>query len=120
MSVVDRIMEDHGLAASAVRRQHHPRNLGGTVMYDRGWWRGFRDAVGYVLRVQGEWESLPIPDALNELRKGEASIYFPLFADDPVLRVECPTDGWVVVGLEGFCDRCGYPFDDMPQIGEER
>ena len=117
LPAIDRIMDDHGLTAAHIRTLHRPRNMGGTVMYDRGYMQGFRDALAWVLPTQHEWADLPIPDAITELRKGEASIYHPLFADDPMLRVECPTDGWVVVGVEGFCDRCGYPFDDMPQIG---
>lgn len=114
------IKEDHLISAVSLRALHQPRNLGGTFMYDRGYMRGFWDAVGWLLHMQSEYESLTTGEALAELRKGRGSIYWPLKADDPTIWADCPRDGRVTVGVEGYCDSCGFPFDGMPPISEDK
>src|SRR6188768_958712 len=61
--------------------------------YRTAWW----DAIEWVLNQQARWSDITEHEALRELAKGSGSIYFPFFADDPKLRVECPQDGWVTV-----------------------
>lgn len=105
------IKEDHLISAVSLRALHQPRNLGGTFMYDRGYMRGFWDAVGWLLHMQGEYESLTTGEALAELRKGRGSIYWPLKADDPTFWADCPgCEVRVLVDARGLCDACGFDF----------
>jgi len=63
-----------------------------------------------------EWDDLPVEHAIHELRKGQESIFWPLFMDDQRIWADCPNHGRITVGVEGYCDGCGYPFDDAPHI----
>lgn len=68
------------------------------------------DAVRWVLAAQMDWPALEPQQQIAELRLGERSIFFPQFADDPKVRLECPRDGYVTVGAEAICDRCLFDF----------
>lgn len=70
-------------------------------------------------RTASPWGSLTEAAAVAELRRGSKSIYYPDFHNDgDVAWVDCPRDGRITVGVEGYCDACGYPFDDSPTIKE--
>ena len=75
-------------------------------------------AVAWVTRTQQTWEDLTAVDAIWELRRGEDSIFYPLFKDDPKVWVDCPADlthnpgARVLTDREGYCDDCGYSLID--------
>jgi len=59
-----------------------------------------------------EWESLTDAHALLELRKGERSIFFPLFEADPIIRVDCVGCGRThPFDIEGICHETGWEID---------
>lgn len=74
----------------------------------------FLYGIRTVLQVQAEWGSYPTVEAIWELRRGEASIFYPLFKEDPTIWVECPSDRVHVAGARvttdyrGECSDCGY------------
>jgi hypothetical protein len=103
----DRLRTDHALAQAAAETAAYDRTRMG-VSYKQGHRRGWWDAVEWVLQTQLGWDSLTEGEAIEELRKGQGSLFWPLFRDDPRVRIDCPRDGLVVVGIEGYCDRCGY------------
>ena len=80
--------------------------------YGTGRWsrKAFNAGATWVIKMQLEWESLTEAVAIDELRKGEKSIFYPLFREDPRIVADCPKDGAVTVGKEGFCDACGFDF----------
>jgi hypothetical protein len=80
------------------------------VSYKTGHRRGFWDGVLYVLQQQALWDSLTEGEAIEELRKGQGSLFWPLFRDDPKILADCPRDGKTAVGIEGLCDHCLYDF----------
>lgn len=64
----------------------------------------------WVLKRQLEWDGLDESDAIQELRKGEASVFYPLFRDNPVLVVDCPRDGRTTITADAVCDHCLFDF----------
>lgn len=106
-----RIRTDHGRTEA-----HHEtaawepyRNRMGTSWHQgfrAGWW----GAVEWVLAAQAGWDALTEAEAIEELRAGPGSIYFPLFRDDPTIWADCPNDGRVTITQEGTCDRCLFDF----------
>ena len=78
----------------------------------------FTAGVEWVTRTQQEWDTLPTVDAIWELRRGEDSIFYPLFKDDPKVWVDCPADlthnpgARVLTDREGYCDDCGCSLID--------
>jgi hypothetical protein len=82
------------------------------VSYKQGHRRGWWDAVEWVLAQQLEWDNLTEAEAIHELRKGQGSIYFPLFREDPRIFCDCPNHGRVAVGPEGTCDGCLFDFTE--------
>lgn len=84
------------------------------VSYRQGYRAGWREGIEWMQRTLAGWDQLPADDAISELRKGDRSVYWPLFKDDPRVWVDCPDDGRVVVGAEGLCDRCGREFASTP------
>ena len=107
----EQIRADYGLIqASRESRawESHKHNFG--ISYKQGHRRGWWDAVQWVLDAQRGWDALDTPIQVTELGKGQASIYYPLFAHDPKVWADCPNDGRVTVGVEGTCDACLYNF----------
>ena len=79
--------------------------------------KAFQAGVAWVTALQLEWESLTVPDAIWELRRGTDSVFWPLLAplgDNPEIGVECPSDrthnaGSIQpVNRDGHCLTCGY------------
>jgi len=85
--------------------------LYGHTKYIQNGRTAFAAGVAWVLARQREWENVPVREALHELRKGDASVFFPLFEHDPTLWADCPRDGRVTITKEGYCDRCLFDFD---------
>lgn len=72
--------------------------------YRTAWW----DGVEWLLNLQHDYENLTNSEVVAELRKGPASIYWPLKADDPkawLLCDHCRTRQ--LFDARGICDHCG-------------
>lgn len=70
----------------------------------------FAAGVRWVLDRQQAWDSLTEREAIRELRNPD-SIFRPLYeAGGGTIWADCPRDGRITVGTEGFCDRCGFDF----------
>ena len=91
--------------------------------------KAFQAGVAWVIAQQLEWADLTVTDAIWELRRGNLSIFYPLFSDggrdkNPVIGVECPSDRvhtagcMVLTDREGLCRTCGYDLIDGARIGE--
>jgi hypothetical protein len=106
---VDQIRHDHGLAQAAAESRAYNHTRTG-VSYKQGHRRGWLDGILWVLQQQSQWETLTEGEAIAELRKGNGSIYYPLFASDPKVFADCPRDGRTPVDATGICDHCLYEF----------
>ena len=103
----EQLRTDHGMAqayAESASVNSHRWGSSWRQGHRTGWWQG----VEWVLNAQTGWDGLTEYEAITELRKGSGSIYWPLFREDPVLVIECPEDGRVTIGVQGFCDACGW------------
>jgi hypothetical protein len=107
----EQLRADHGLAQAAAETRAYDRTRMG-VSYKTGHRRGFWDGVLYVLQQQALWDSLTEGEAIEELRKGQGSLFWPLFRDDPRIFCDCPNHGRVAVGPEGTCDGCLFNFTE--------
>ncbi|MGW9587464.1 hypothetical protein [Microbacterium sp. NPDC055455] len=103
----NQLRADHGLAQAAAETRAYDRTRMG-VSYKQGHRRGWWDAIEWVLAQQLEWDNLTETEAIEELRKGQGSVFWPLFRDDPTVRIDCERDGPVVVTAEGYCPHCGW------------
>lgn len=78
--------------------------------------QGIRD----VLTLQAGWDTNPAPESIWELRRGEASIFYPLFKEDPTIWVECPSGrvhnpgARVTTDYRGECSDCAYDLVNGP------
>lgn len=77
----------------------------------------FLAGIRMVLEAQRAWDTYPTPEAVWELRRGEQSIFYPLFhdgTDEPTITVECPSGRVHNPGMRvtttrrGECSDCGY------------
>ncbi|WP_308491059.1 hypothetical protein [Microbacterium terrisoli] len=109
---VKRILEDHhGTYVRMLRLAHESMKAwADSVMYDRGFSRGWGEAVAWYRRQLLEWESLTVDEAIRELGKGEGSLWWPIFGEDPVFWVDCPGGHKCLVDARGLCDSCGFDF----------
>lgn len=84
---------------------HSTMYTGRGVLQKRTW----DAAVKWVITTQLDWESLTDSVALNELRKGERSVFYPLFEADPHIRADCVGCGRDhVFDVEGICSETGW------------
>ena len=67
----------------------------------------FRAGARAVIQVQRKWGDLTLGEAVEELRLGSESVFFPFFEDDPHVEATCDECGRVHVGAEGTCSECG-------------
>lgn len=107
-AIAEQIKQDHGTvqADHEIYRYKQVKDRLGvsfTQGYRVGWW----DAVFWVLRTQAAYDDLTADEAIAELRKGEASIYYPIKMDDPRLWIDCPGGHKTLVDAQGICDACG-------------
>lgn len=90
---------------------HHEwwKNTGG---HGTGRWSqlAFLAGVRWVIATQQKWDGLTEAEAIHELRLGEESVFYPLFADDAKIIADCPRDGRTPVDASGICDHCLYDF----------
>ena len=96
-----------------IHRDTKPQPFGSWEMHDRGFMKGARAGALALWGLLLGWDSLPVKDAVLELRKGDRSLYYPMFCDPDFpntqkIWADCPECGRVVVGVEGFCGSCGY------------
>jgi hypothetical protein len=70
----------------------------------------FTAGAEWVLARLTEWDQLTEAEAVEELRRGDRSVFHPLFAADPKINADCPRDGRVVIDQSGICDHCLYDF----------
>jgi hypothetical protein len=105
------LRQDHGLIQArredeAWQADRHNYGVSFKQGYRHGWW----DAVEWLLNQQARWNDITEHEAILELGKGSGSVYWPLFADDQHIIVDCPTDGRVSIDKTGICDSCGFDF----------
>ena len=70
------------------------------------------EACEWLIARQLDWGNLTASESIEELRKGAQSVFYPLFADDPRVVLDCPLNGRVSIGPEGYCDSCGYDWSN--------
>ena len=105
-----RIRKDHGLAQARWETANLPtaRQMYGVSWGQgarAGWWAG----IQHVLTLQHDWDGLPQDDAIRELGKGEGSIYYPLFSDNPKFWGDCGRcHNRILITAEGICPDCGH------------
>lgn len=107
------IRADHGMVqARAESTAYATARLSFGESYLQGhrtaWWA----AVEWVLSTQSAMESLTAGEMLAEIRKGTASIYWPLLEADPKFWADCPgCDRRTLLDAEGVCGTCGHSFE---------
>jgi len=103
-------------------RRNGPRPLSTMGAAQR---EAFLAGAAWVIRTQQEWDTLPADDAIWELRRDTASIFYPLFKVDPRIWVSCPAEtihnagARVLTDREGLCSNCGYDLVDGTHIAPE-
>ena len=79
------------------------------VSYKRGYRQAQADTIAWVMgKLTDGFDDLTGPEVIRELRKGDQSLYWPLFIDDPtawLLCDHCRTRQLFTV--EGVCPHCG-------------
>jgi hypothetical protein len=102
-------MVAHEMRANDPVEAHHEwwKKSGG---HGTGRWsqQAFLAGTRWVVEQQTKWDSLTEREAIHELRKGQDSLFWPLFMNEARVWADCPSDGRVTVGVEGYCDRCGH------------
>lgn len=89
----------------------------------------FAAGASWVLTLQQQWQTLTVRDAIWELRRGDESVFYPLFSDagtdkNASIGVECPADlihpsgAMVLTDREGICLTCGYDLIDSSRVPE--
>lgn len=67
-----------------------------------------------------ELVDLTTREAVEELRRGEASEFYQDFEADPHVPADCPNCGQIPVGVSGCCEwGCGYDFMTVASIPVE-
>jgi len=105
---MDQIKTDHGLAEARMESFRRPVRLS-TSMWSQGYRKGWWDAIAWILHAQGEYDSLTVGEAVTELGKEQASIYWPIKQDDPRVWGDCDGCGQPrLFDKRGICDDCGW------------
>jgi hypothetical protein len=107
---LSRILQDH--ATDLAQLENRARRRNGEAYSSAMWTRGFRQAVpaviGWVWHLQMRVNELTDVEYLEELRKGAASLYWPVIGADPTFPADCPTCGFQrLFGVDGLCTECG-------------
>lgn len=82
--------------------------------YTKAQEEAFEAGARAVIAAQLGWDTNPAPECVWELRRGEASIFYPLFKDNPSIWVNCPSGRVHLPGMRvitdqrGECSDCGY------------
>lgn len=79
------------------------------VSYLQGYRRARRDVIGWMMHTLTRgFDALLTSEVIAELRKGENSVYYPLFIEDPQCWVDCDhCRTRVLADAEGICQNCG-------------
>lgn len=79
------------------------------VSYLQGYRRARRDVIGWMMHTLTRgFDALLTSEVIAELRKGENSVYYPIFVEDPqvwLLCDHCRTRQ--LFDARGICDHCG-------------
>ncbi len=105
------ILTDHHTELTAIEdhawHQHGQHRFG--VSYLQGYRRARRDTLTWVLHhLTRGFDALTNSEVITELRKGDQSLYWPLFMEDPqawLLCDHCRTRQ--LFDARGICDHCG-------------
>lgn len=82
--------------------------------YTKSQQEAFEAGARAVIAAQLGWDTNPAPECVWELRRGEASIFYPLFKTNPSIWVDCPSGRVhnpgmrVVTDQRGECSMCGF------------
>jgi hypothetical protein len=124
---VQPILEDHSTDLTRIEDEAwntYGRHRFG-VSYQQGYRRARRDTLQWVMGMLTDgFDDLTPEELVAELRKGDRSLFWPLWRDDPYRWVECPSDrvhqrgARVLVGVDGTCSDCGYDYTTSARIGE--
>ena len=108
---VDRIRADHQPALT--RMADHAWKTYGlhryAVSYKQAYLRAQRDTIGWIMRMLTDgFDNLTAPEVIRELRKGDQSLYWPLFIDDPTAWLLCDRCRTHQLFTDsGVCPHCG-------------
>ena len=112
---LEQLQADHGLTEAAAESEawdawgRHRFGVSWRQGYRTAWWA----AVTWLLEQQMQVDELTEGQMLAELRKGPASIYWPIKADDPRFYADCPRCRRpVLIDARGLCDTCAYEFEE--------
>lgn len=106
-----RILQDHATELGQLEDRARRRN--GEAYSSTMWTRGYRqataDVIAWVWHLQSRVNELTDVEYLEELRKGAASLYWPVIGADPTFPADCPTCGFQrLFDAEGLCPECGW------------
>jgi hypothetical protein len=111
---VTRILTDHAPELTALEdRLWHER---GIHRFGVSYKTGVRDATRAVLewvltKQHTGFDELTVGELIEELRKTNGSIYWPIKAEDPTFSHRCERCGQhVLVTAEGYCVECAHEF----------
>lgn len=105
------IRTEHGHAQAAAETTATKRigNQYAHASYRQGHRTGFWDGVAYVLdTLTRGFDALTGGEVVQELRKGERSIYWPILMDDPKSWIDCDhCRTRQLIDAAGICPSCG-------------
>ena len=107
---------NHGWLEYQRARTNGPRPL---QSMGRAQMDAFIAGAHWLADTQNQWDTLTVPDVIWELRRGEASVFWPIIhtidpGENPQINVECPSDrthpagSLQPVNRDGYCLVCGY------------
>lgn len=109
------ILTDHNAAFTRLEdlawHTHGQHRFG--VSYLQGYRRARRDVIGWMMHTLTRgFDALLTSEVIAELRKGENSVYYPLFIEDPVASLLCDHCRTTQLFTEtGICPNCGRDMD---------
>lgn len=111
---IDRVWADHKLAIAGLLSDWWAKNIafwGSSAK--QGYLAGARAGIQYVLDLQHQVDAMPAGELLTELRKGDGSIYWPLFSADPKFWTVCPRCHVAIkVDVDGVCENCTHEIQE--------
>jgi hypothetical protein len=111
MTDIDQILADHQPALTdledAAWNDHGQHRFG--VSYQQGYRRARRDVIGWVMELLTTGpDNLTGGEIVTELRKGQASVYWPLLMDEGAAWVDCDhCRTRQLIDSTGICPGCG-------------
>ena len=105
------ILTDH--QPDLTRLEDHAWHKYGIHRYGQSYKRGYRqaqaDTIVWVMRMLTDgFDNLTAPEVIREMRKGDQSLYWPLFIDDPTVWLLCDRCRTHQLFTDsGVCPHCG-------------